>query len=114
MPKQSQPYCAKKISDDEKCPYRRYGLSKFCAGHYLEERSTQPLRERAQKARAHRKPPKPHDIPAEVRAIVLERCGGFCEASGEPLTGVVHMHHRLRRRDGHHLPSNIVALLPEW
>jgi hypothetical protein len=57
---------------------------------------------------------KPRDgIPAEVQGIVLVRSGGRCEACGELLRGRLHMHHRLRRRDGLHVASNLVSLHPD-
>lgn len=64
------------------------------------------------KPAAARRPPKP-GVTAETRAIVLARCGGRCEACGEPLgRSGVDIHHRQRRRGGDHSPANLVALHP--
>jgi hypothetical protein len=54
-----------------------------------------------------------NDIPAAVRAIVMARCQGMCEACGGTLEGgPVHMHHRKKRTKRNHVPCNIVALHP--
>lgn len=68
----------------------------------------------AKKAKAKpRKAGESNDIPAAVRAVVLARCRGLCEACGNPLgDGPVHMHHRKRRTKRNHVPCNIVALHP--
>jgi hypothetical protein len=53
------------------------------------------------------------DIPAAVRAVVLARCKGLCEACGGTLAGApVHMHHRKKRTKRNHVACNIVALHP--
>lgn len=68
----------------------------------------------AKKAKARpRRQGESSDIPAAVRAVVLARCCGLCEACGDPLgAGPVHMHHRKKRTKRNHLPCNIVALHP--
>lgn len=54
-----------------------------------------------------------------VRALVLDRCGGYCEVSGRPLGERVEVHHRRpgghggTGRDGQHEATNLLALLPE-
>lgn len=54
-----------------------------------------------------------------MRALVLERCGGYCEVSGYPLGDRVEVHHRRpgghggTRRAGQHNVTNLLALLPE-
>lgn len=54
-----------------------------------------------------------NDIPAAVRAVVLARCQGLCEACGGTLAGFpIHMHHRKKRTKRNHVPCNIVALHP--
>ena len=39
------------------------------------------------------------------------RAGGRCECCGDPLTGPVERHHRVRRRDGGDRLSNLLVLL---
>jgi HNH endonuclease len=64
----------------------------------------------AKKATAKKAKPR-DEIPAAVRAVVLARCGGRCEACGESLAeGPVHMHHRRKRNGRNHTPDNLVAL----
>lgn len=54
-----------------------------------------------------------NDIPAAVRAVVLARCRGLCEACGKALGDApVHMHHRKKRTRRNHVACNIVALHP--
>jgi hypothetical protein len=52
-------------------------------------------------------------VPRLVRAGVLVRAAGLCEACGGvlPVRGV-HLHHRVRRRDGGDTLDNLVALHP--
>lgn len=100
------------------CDYNRY-RDKLCAGHWLEGNPS-PLRQRpARKARPVRQRI-PRKVPGhpvkgvtpETKAVVLARCGGRCEACGRPLNGRADFHHRQRRREGRHGPSNVVALHP--
>lgn len=52
-------------------------------------------------------------IPAKVRAAVLARAAGCCEACGTALgDGPVHMHHRQKRNARNHTVENLVALHP--
>lgn len=105
----------------EGCNRQRYA-KRLCGWCYLEEYpparpAAQPRRATFGKVRKTSPKASPRasskDIPAEVRLIVLERSGGLCEACGEELWGRVHLHHRLRRRDGLHVASNLVALHPD-
>lgn len=67
----------------------------------------------AKKTTRARREGESNDIPAAVRAVVLARCRGLCEACGKSLgDGTVHMHHRKRRTKRNHVPCNIVALHP--
>lgn len=119
---------AKKPCTRDGCTWPIYA-KKLCAGHHREQyppRPRTPAKPKPPKVRKTPKPRKPlnatrktrkastvDDVPAEVRAVVLDRCGGLCEACGRPLTLGVHLHHRLRRRDGGHTADNLVALHPE-
>lgn len=53
------------------------------------------------------------DIPAAVRAVVLARAAGQCEACALRLPEKgTHLHHLLRREIGGHAACNLVALHP--
>jgi hypothetical protein len=53
------------------------------------------------------------DIPPAVRAAVLVRAAGCCEACGKALgEGPVHLHHRQKRNGRNHTVENLVALHP--
>lgn len=99
------------------CDYQRYRKG-LCAGHWLEEnppvrprRTARPKPGPAASRPARRD--KAEEITPATKAVVLERCGGRCEACGELLAGRVHYHHRQRRQDGGHAASNVVALHPD-
>jgi hypothetical protein len=101
------------VYEPEGCTFPRYA-KKRCAGHYLLDFPRQrPEKSPAIKPRPAKKAKPRNDIPTEVRQIVWVRSGDRCESCGEPLRGRVHMHHRLRRRDGLHVASNLVSLHPD-
>jgi hypothetical protein len=54
----------------------------------------------------------PEGFPAQVRALILQRCHGLCEACGQPLYELWHAHHRQRRGQGDHTLANGIALHP--
>lgn len=77
-------------------------------------RTTRLPQKRATPRRTATKPAKVADeIPAAVRAAVLARAGGACEACGKGLgEGPVHLHHRQKRNGRNHTVENLVALHP--
>lgn len=77
-------------------------------------RSTPLPRKRATPRRVVAKVSKPaNEIPPAVRAAVLARAGGSCEACGKSLgAGPVHLHHRQKRNGRNHTVENLVALHP--
>lgn len=115
------------------CLYADQGCRQFawskgrCYGHLRIDFPPEPRQEapkraglarraalpRKPKPRAQRRAQPAEGIPAESRVVVLGRCGGRCEACGHPLLGLVHLHHRQRRREGNHSPANLVALHPD-
>ncbi len=62
-------------------------------------------------APASKAKPARHEVSADVREAVWRRCGGLCEACGQPLGPFWHAHHRkLRKQGGDDSVTNVLAL----
>lgn len=70
------------------------------------KRTATPLRRSA----AARTAPKADPVTPEIRALVLRRSGGYCEARAvRECSGTAqHIHHRKLRRFGDHRPVNLL------
>lgn len=54
-----------------------------------------------------------HQVPDVLIDALWARCGGLCEACGQPFRGVKHPHHRKRRgQGGDDSPGNVILVHP--
>lgn len=86
---------------------------RMCRGHYGEALRAEQHAAQLQQPRRTRPGGGRHRIPAKVRAVVVARAAGECEACGGPLPARPHLHHRRSlAQGGLDVPANLVVLHP--